>query len=53
MLWGPNGLHSCTEVLVQLDDCLDVVVELSYEHDVAGQTLGLALLVVAVDLVDE
>ena len=53
MLLGPNGLHSCTEVLVQLDDCLDVVVELSYEHDIAGEALGLALFMVAVNLVDE
>ena len=53
MLRGPNGLHSCAEVLVQLDDCLNVVVELSYEHDIAGKALRLALLVVAVNLVDE
>ena len=53
MLWGRNGLHSCAEVLIQLDDCLNVVVELSYEHDIAGEALGLALLMVAVNLVDE
>ena len=53
MLWGPNGLHSCAEVLVQLDDCLNVVVELSYEHDIAGEALGLALPMVAVNLIDE
>ena len=53
MLWGGNRLDSCAEVLVELDDCLNVVVELSYEHDIAGEALGLALLMVAVNLVDE